>query len=480
MPFLIDDGGDVFTPGDAPHGLCVAFQDDALVEEPVWERLDDPAGFRIGSAWSISRGRQSELDKTGTGTAQVTFLDRYGIMDPTNESGPFWTGGETHVDPMKQSAIALMNPVTGDWSTLFRGHIADMTHSLDMWTDTRGLDTVTMELVDAFDLFNAVELTPGDHGDSTTFSDFANVYYQGNPPNYTGQPPTFVHVDDRIMQILDDAGWPNSGKRAGLRNIFSGNVSMQGQVYSRRDSALQALFDAADAEFPGVANIFMSKDGVVTFHGRFARFFPERPGYGINSWNVGSLAEAELDDTMAPIAGMEFRRSKNDIINAALISPNRASEKQIQNLLYKDTTSIGRYGWRSISFENLLLNKGHDDLAADTTAPEECAKFAQYYVDNYAYPKSRVSSITFRPRGINQVGAEPLWELMCGVEIGDVVHLTTAHPNGGGFDEDFFVEGVRYDAKPARTDMLDITLSIDVSPRSFYDSNPFGEWDDSE
>lgn len=479
MPFLIDEGGDSFVSGDEPHGVCVAFQDDTLEEQPVWERLDDPAGFRLASAWTISRGRQSELDKTGTGTASVTFVDTDGVLDPTNNSGPFYTGGETHVDPMRQAAIALMNPVTGEWGTLFRGYISDMTHSVDMWTDERGLDTVSMELVDAFDLFNAVELTPGDHGDSTPFSDFADVFYGGHPSNFTGYPASFVHVDDRIAQILDDIGWPNSGKRAGLRNIFSGNVSMQGNVYSRRDSALQALFDAADAEFPGVANIYMSKNGVVTFHGRFARFFPERAGYGIGSWTVGSLAQAELDSDCAPIAGLEFRRSKADIINAALISPRNSTEAQIQNLLVKDTASIAKYGWRSISFEELLIWKGHDEVGDDTTAQEECFKFGNYYVDNYAVPKTRVSSITFRPRGIEQTGAEPLWDLMVNVEIGDVVTLKTEHPSDGGFDEDFFVEGIRYDSKPAREDMLDVTMTLDVSPRSFYDSNPFGDWDDT-
>jgi hypothetical protein len=68
---------------------------------------------------------------------------------------------------------------------------------------------------------------------------------------------------------------------------------------------------------------------------------------------------------------------------------------------------------------------------------------------------------------------------MCGVEIGDLVSLQTDHAGGGGFNEDFYVEGIRYNASPARRDMHDITLELEVSPRSFFNYNPFGSFDDT-
>lgn len=477
MTYVPDPGGDVFGPGDAPHGICVSFSADTMAADPTWTRLDDPVGYALASGFSISRGRQTFLDKTGTGSASVTFLDRDGLLDPTNPDSPF----DGEITPVKQMAIALMNPVTGDWSTLYRGYISGMQHSLDMWSATRGLDTITMDCVDAFDLFGALELTPGQHGYTTPYGDFADVYYQGTPANFNGQDDVFVHVDDRLVKLLDDASWPNTGqKRNGMRNIFSGNVSLQGVVYSRRDSILQALFDCADAEFPGVANLFMSKDGIFTFHGRFARFFPTRPGYGINHWYAGGLSHSEFDDTIAPIAGLEFRMSQEDIINACVASPQHAIDSDMPGLLVKDTTSIGKYGWRSLTFDNLLIDRGHDDAGDFTTAKVETKKFASYYVDNFSVPQSRVTQITFRPRGSNQIGASALWDLMCGVEIGDLITLYTDHPGGfGGFANDFFVEGIHYDAAPMRPDIHDITLELDVTPRAYYDSNPFGSWDDS-
>src|SRR5580765_2922266 len=161
MAFLLDDGGDVFTPGDPPHGVCWAPTNNTLDVNPTWVRLDDPdPGYRIASGYQIVRGRSSALDKVTTGTATVTFNDTQGLLDPTNASSPF--AGK--LDPMKQAAIALMNPVTGLWHTMFRGFVAGPDHSLDMFGATRGLDVVSWELVDAFDLFANVILTRGSHG----------------------------------------------------------------------------------------------------------------------------------------------------------------------------------------------------------------------------------------------------------------------------------------------------------------------------
>src|SRR5215471_3863375 len=103
----------------APLGVSVAFGDNALTANPAWTRLDNPAGYNLVRSWTIDRGRSSELDKTQTGIAEVTFIpDKAGMLDPTKTSGPFSSGGVTQVDPMRQAAIALQNPVTGSWYTL--------------------------------------------------------------------------------------------------------------------------------------------------------------------------------------------------------------------------------------------------------------------------------------------------------------------------------------------------------------------------
>ncbi len=423
------------------------------------------------TGWSIDRGRSSELDKTQTGTASLHMVDTAGVMDPTNTGGVFYG----NLDPMKPAAIALQNPVDDTWTTLFTGFTSSYEYAVDVANTTV---QVTVELVDAFEIFSAVELTPGVHGDTPTNPDFADVYFQGTPSNYPGEADVFKHVDDRINDLLDAADWPDTPE---TRDVFSGNVSVQGKVYERRDQMMSALQDAADAEFPGVANCYMSKTGQFRFRGRFARFFPDNPGYGITTYKAGFTDQWTFDTTIAPIAAFEFRRSEADVINASIALPYGIDDTDVPGQLTKDDTSIGLYGYRGEngSFDSLLTSAGHDDDLNPTTAIEETFKFGDYYANNYKDPKTRITKIAFRPVDASHPNAAALWGLMCGVELGDVITVTTGHPGGGGFNEDFYVEGIHYDADvQGGANFTNVTLELDVSPKSFFDYNPFGTVDE--
>ncbi len=485
--------GDVSVVDDpSPSGLqgvVWAPTDDTLTVNPTWVRLDDPNTYNLTTSFSIVRGRSSNLDKVVTGTATLTFADNEGILDPTNPSSPFWDDsltpppeGRTLLDPMKQAAIALRNPVTDEWFTLFRGFISRTNHGLNMWSEERGLDIVQWELVDAFDLFANVILTHGVHGDAPLLASFPNIWYPGTPANSGGPDPDVeVHVDDRIVRLLDDAGWPGTGTAinvADLRNIFSGNVTVQGVVYARKDSMLSAIFDACDAEFPGIGNFYMSKDGVATFHGRYARFFPTRPGYGINQWYVGSLPEAALDPDVAPHANpLTFYRTADDIINSSYAIPQGYDESDPAVVISQDATSISTFGFRSENFDGLLVSAGHDDDNNPTTATEEANKFAEYYVGNFSQPQTRLGTIRFTSRPVDGVGGPAVWKLLTEIELGDVITLTSAHPGGGGFGSDFYVEQLRYDVGPGPADHPNIVLEVEVSPAGFFAYNPFGTVD---
>ncbi len=466
---IVDD------PFPSMEGIVWSPTGAALDVSPAWVRMDDPTGYRLVTGFSIVRGRQSETDRTATGTATIAFTDSEGILDPTNPSSPF----AGNLDPMKQAAIVIKNPVTEEWQTLFRGFVAGPDHQLDMFTSERGIDTVSWQLVDAFDLFANVILTHGVHGDDPGLADFPNIYYPGTPSNLETVADDFVHVDQRIIRLLDDAGWPGTGNAFDdLRNIFSGNVSVQGVVYSRKDSLLSALFDAADAEFPGIANIYISKNGVVTFHGRFARFFPDNPGYGINHWYVGSEADAELDPDVVPLSGpIRFYRSKDDIINACVAMAQGTDETDPAVDPASDPASQLTFGYRSENFEGLLTSAGHNDDFTPTTMEEECNKFAAYYVGNYSDPQTRVGTLRFQSRGEGAIGRAALWRLLTEVEIGDVITLTTAHAGGGGFGSDFFVEQIRYQADYLSDELQILSLELEVSPATFFAYNPFGDND---
>ncbi len=455
-----------------PSPLSVAFDDTTLEPEPTWTEIAQAREFEI------ARGRTSELDKTGTGTAGVSTFDRDGTLDPTNPGSPY----VGKLDPVKQALVAIVNPyrllAEDDPTTypLFRGYI-------DTWGDFEVDQSGkwiegTVQLVDALDLFAELRMMPGSHGDTPPAGSEGDVYFAGGPNGYSAG--TSKHVDERQADALDMVGYGEIGVTRGqLRDIFSGNVSLLEQVYARADQLLTVLDDAADAEIPFVSNRFIGKDGTYNFRGRFARFFPETAGYNINHWYLGGTPQAQADENVVVISRLPaFRRSAQDIINAALAIPSGASDTDVPGNLVTDTASIDQFGYRSRNTPDLLTYQGHNDDLTTTNAVQETRKFADYRVGNYKDPKTRVTQIEVVGLDPRDPLARPVWDFLCGVELSDLVSLETTHPGGGGFDEDFFVEGIHYTCAPAPAPKYyQLTCTLDVSPRSLFDYNPFGEVD---
>lgn len=444
----------------APSGgsIEVAFSSDTLEPSPSWVELVGHDGLRV-TGWRIDRGRADLFDKTVTGTAGIDIIDLEGVLDPTNAGSLY----ASEIDPMRQVRIRLQNPVTDDWSHLFKGFASEWLYDMDV---SERILNVTLDCSDAFDLIQALEMTPGHHGDTVPAGSEGDIFFDQGPPGViSGVGPSRIH------KILDDVGWP-----AGPREVFTGNVLLQGTIYARRDAALTALFDAADAEFPGVANIYISKSGYVTFHGRYARFDPTNPDYGIRTWQAGDAGVASLDNTVALFSEIKFRRGESDLINAALSLPQGIDAADVPGSLVKDDPSIAKYGWRSGSYDNLLVSKGRTSPATTSftvNAVDETKLYSEWLVHNYKNPRTRVNQLVFYSREPTDFSGPAIWDLLCNVEIGDIVHLQSSHPGGGGFDEDFYVEGIHYVAETFRDDFPFITLTLDVSPKSLYDFNPF-------
>jgi hypothetical protein len=426
------------------RGVCIALGATAYVASPTWTSIN-----RHCTRVEINRGRAFELDKTQTGEMTFTIADTDGTFDPTNNTSSIWPNFEVN----KQVAYFLTNPHTSSEATLFRGFIEDIQVTVD---PSLQLNTVTVTCVDAFDRFANTEIVPdGNYGASLT-SDSGDVVYGAQ------------QVDDRIKAALADADWPT-----GLENIFSGNVSVQATTYSSGDTILQVMQDAADAEFPGVANLYMSKDGLVTFHGRLARFDPTNVTYGITDWKAGDATAAASDPThVARISGLTFERSKGKIINACIATPNGMAEADRAGQVVTDAGAITAYGISSRSFENLITQQG--DESGTPAALAETKKFATYYVDNYAAPRNRVKTILFKVRDPATSAGTATWALLCGVEISDrIAPLVTHHPGGGGFNENFFIEGLSYTIVPMTGDYPQVDLELDLSPTSYYTTDPF-------
>lgn len=330
---------------------------------------------------------------------------------------------------------------------------------------------MSVELVDLFDLLANLRLTPGDQGDTPRDESIGDVFYEGGSPIPAND--VFKHVDQRLDQLADDASLPIA-----WRDFFSGNVSVQEVVYERDGQIVSAFSDAADAEFPDVSRLFVSREGVLSFRGRFARFFPTNPGYGIGHWYVGGAAEAAADSSVVRLQNFTWRRSSEDIINVATSLPKGLEDADVPTNKVTDATSISKFGRRPWQADNLLTWKGHNDDASETDAATETKKYATFKVANFKDPKTRVERITVTWLAPDHFSGPTTWEFLQGVELGDMISLETTHRGGGGFDEDVFVEAIREVDEPGpNMETRKVTMQLDVSPRSFYESNPFGEVD---
>jgi hypothetical protein len=135
--------------------------------------------------------------------------------------------------------------------------------------------------------------------------------------------------------------------------------------------------------------------------------------------------------------------------------------------MVRDTGSVGHFGVRPWSAQDLLTKKCLVDGADDLT---ETHRFAQYYVANYKQPRNRSTACGFRTMRPGTQGATKTWELLSKIDIADLVQITVASPGGGGFNlEAFYVEGVHETCRPLNGVYDDVTLAVDLSPKAYFD-----------
>lgn len=420
--------------------LAAALSDDTNAAAPTYS--DDLASYVTG--WTSRRGRPDEFSPVEAGEASIRLQNRTGAFDPTNTSSPFY--GELLA--LRPSKLRFANPITGGSPVdLFTGYLEDLAFSRQ---GPKGAMAVAA-LVDAFDLFaNAdVHTTPS-----------GRVY---------GSAFAAQHVDDRIKAGLADAGFPAARTR-----IATGNVNVRAALYEASAKLLQVLQDAAAAEFPGVAMLFMDKSGNAAFSGRGIRFDPTSYPDWITRWRVGDAAACALDPTLLPIAqdGIEWSFGKPQIYNDVVCAPDGASATAINSNHVIDTTSRGHYGHRSLEFLGLQILNGS---TSGFSGLRECLDYSTYYVNNYKVPRDRITSIEFHGQmddGTTAL-AGALWDFILNVEINHIVEVHTVNPGGGGISGvDFFVEEISNDVSRLNETVPNWKLNLGLSPRARFASYP--------
>lgn len=432
--------------------VSIAFDDDMLTASPTWHRIDDLSNNLV-SGIDIHRGRQSERDQTDTGTATVYLNDTTGLFDPANS-------GSTYFGKLdgKQIALQLWNPVTSAWVCQFVGTIDDYGYDL---RPSQVVSNVQIECVDMFDYLGGAEMAPGIAGNTPPAGSERVVFYED------------AHVDDRIIQLLTDAGISSS-----RWVVFTGNVRDQETRYEPGDVFLQAIRDAADSEFPGIANCYVDKTGRFVFHGREARFDPDTvaagatPGaWNFTRWKIGDGAAIALDSDRAQVRALAYNRARADIINAAIAYPRGIKDAAMPGQVVTDATSITKYGIHSWSAPDLITLEGTTTL---NDANAETKLFSQFYVQNLKDPRNRIRTLGLKAISPADPRASATWALLCGVDISDIVNIKVGYPGGTGINaEDFYVEGSDMQIRPLNPDHDMVDLALNVSPAAWYTTDVF-------
>lgn len=425
--------------------VLIATADGPLVAEPTWTRYDELSNCRC-EGFDVNRGRQSELDTTDTGTARIFFHDQAQVMDDDLIG--------------LQLMLQVYDPVATAWQPVFRGHIDDI--SSDPHPDAPALTNVEVSCTDVFDYLGGCHMIVGVFGDVVPAGTTGVVFYDNGP------------VDDRITSLLTDAGLASS-----MYVVFSGNVDVNETLYDPNDTILQGLRDAADAEFPGIANVYVDRFGRVVFHGRFARFDPDTVSgdAGDAAWDFQRWDAATREDVttgVAQIREFSYNRPRDRIINTYTSWP-REDETGVAfdmtNLdaqVSSDATSISAYGYRSREAGDLIIKQHKTN---GNTGTDECKLFADFYVANYAVPRKNVQKITFMSINPEDARAAATWELMSRVDVSDVIALTI--DEAGLAAEDFYVEGISVQVRRLNPDYDMVTVSPNLSPSAYYTDNVF-------
>jgi hypothetical protein len=459
-------------------GAQIAFQSQAFDTDPTWS-----GPLKGVHSVQIDRGSNSLLSKAQTGTMTLTFYDETGRYDPTNPNGPFYQ----EIGPMRSVNYQLLNPVDKSWHSLFTGFTEtwDFTYPA---TPAATIMQAALTCVDGFDALNRAELPP-DNQNTTTI-------------------PPFVGLDavkGRMFYILSFfAGPPYSGNGypTDPAAIFSGNVNVFNAVYNPQTTLLTALQDTGDAEFPNVSNTFMDKFGNIAFRGRGPMFLPDayynasgptvlQP---VTFWNVGDAnacstwptnpPNSPVNTALAPFNDLGWDRDQTTLVNACEAYPGNIGTQTaaLTDQLQTNGLSILKNGPRTLSIPDLYTAgtpPGSPDQYVSATAnpflnpaglsaKQECLLFANYFVQNLADTQDYVNELKFVTVEPGTTRGNQWWQMVCGVEIGDVVVLYVTDPGGGGMTgEQFFVRGIHYDIEIGGP-YPQITMTLDVLPRSWF------------
>jgi hypothetical protein len=358
--------------------------------------VDAPLGQDQGYAWTdvsdyvlegltFRRGStrsQGPFWRYEVGTATVTLDNLDGRFDPLNLSGPYVSAGASEIRPNLPVRIAAV--VGSTTETVWTGVV----DSVDLDYTSTTYSTVGLRCVDGVAFLQAADLpelsSPVGAGDT---------------------------VAARIARILDRVGWPAAQRD--LDPITAG--TLQGSTLAA--SAWADILLSADSD---AGYLWFDRTGRLVYRTRGA--IPSEPGLTFSS--------------SATTAGKDFV--------AVTISRDVA---QVYN-----SVSLARAGGTALTVEDgdaqaaigQVRGYSRSDLVAETD--DQVADVASWIVGTSAELLTRVEEIVLEPPAETDLLAEAEWWDLLRLELGDVVRVVHATPDGRDVDVDAVVRGLDWEA----------------------------------
>lgn len=323
------------------------------MESPVW--VDITPWLRFKDGITIRRGRSSELDDFVAGTASCVLDNRDRRFDPTNTAGPYHSLNGNELKPRRRFRISLRyNSVT---YTRFVGFCRGWPQRYDV---SKREAFVPLELDDAFALLAQANGTEAQFVLDDLDLGVLDVNRLGGAGEFAEE-----LSGARVDTVLDLVGWDDFA-----RDLDDGESLLNAAGIS--GAALEYLKNVERSED---GYLYVSRDGDVTFYGRFAPLQETRMTTSQATFtDDGTAGDGRYHDI-----GYDYDDTR--VFNDIRRTRDGGTEQAVQN-----STSVERYFLRTHSETGLLL-----------TSDEQAASVASFFLDRYREPAVRLPELEVRP-----------------------------------------------------------------------------------
>lgn len=325
------------------------------------------------------RGRNRILGKFEAGTATVVLVDENGDWNPENTSSPYYG----KLLPLRKIRIwaDYDDGVTTTRYYQFSGYITSYDNTFRVGTDA--IQTVTLQCVDAFRLFNNVSIST----------------VSGTPAGQLS--------GARVDALLDSAAFPTS-----MRNVDAGDSTLQADPGTQRD-LLSALGNVAESEFGA---FYMDNEGNATFLSRstLAEKADQTP---IVFTDTG---------TGLPYVNLDLAYDDTQIFNDVTVTRAGGTPQNVQS-----TSSIETYFIHSGSRSGILVE-----------TDQEASDQATMILNAKANAVFRIDSITLN---LKDTSDSALITAGLDLDIFNLINVTKTTPGASSVTLELFVQGVQHD-----------------------------------